>query len=176
MHAPLRSPRPFAAAPLAALALFAVLATACDRPPSATSAREWSASDHDHADEKGKVLSGESSTGNGKRGAKGDKAKSAAEDVATVVELTWQKQCAVCHGVEGRGDGPNGPLVKAPDLTQSKTSDAEMATIIKGGRGMMPKFDLGDDVVAGLVARVRALGGRGPGAPGNAAVPPSKGR
>lgn len=165
-----RFSRPFALSPFAAVAaaFVALAGLGCDRPPSPAAAREWTASDHDHADEKGKVLSGESSTGSGKRGAKGDKTK-AADDVAAVVDLTWQKQCAVCHGVAGRGDGPNGPLVKAPDLTaadwQAKITDAEMAATIKGGRGLMPKFDLGDDVIAGLVARVRALGGRGPAAP-----------
>lgn len=137
----------------------------CDRPPSADSAREWTPADHDHADEKGKVQGGASSTGEareGRRGAKGE--AGAAQDDATLVELTWQKQCAVCHGAEGRGDGPNGPMVKAPDLTQAdwqaKVSDQEIAATIAGGKNMMPKFDLPPEVTKGLIARIRASKGR----------------
>jgi hypothetical protein len=54
-----------------------------------------------------------------------------------------------------------GPMVRAPDLTngdwQATVSDADMATIIKNGKNRMPKFDLPMPVIAGLVARVRAL-------------------
>ena len=54
-----------------------------------------------------------------------------------------------------------GPMVQAPDLTladwQTKTSDAEMAAIIKAGRNRMPAFNLPDSVLAGLVARIRGL-------------------
>jgi cytochrome c oxidase cbb3-type subunit 3 len=62
----------------------------------------------------------------------------------------------------GRGDGPNGPMLKATDLTseewQSKVADAEIAAAIREGKGgKMPKFDLSDQVVGGLVSRIRAL-------------------
>jgi cytochrome c oxidase cbb3-type subunit 3 len=52
-------------------------------------------------------------------------------------------------------------MVKAPDLTnaqwQAAISDAEMGALIKSGRNRMPKFDLPDPVIAGLVAHVRSL-------------------
>jgi cytochrome c oxidase cbb3-type subunit 3 len=52
-------------------------------------------------------------------------------------------------------------MVQAPDLTQtdwqSKVTDAEMASTIKNGKNRMPRFDLPDPVVLGLVARVRSL-------------------
>jgi cytochrome c oxidase cbb3-type subunit 3 len=65
----------------------------------------------------------------------------------------------------GRGDGPSGPMVQAPDLTrpewQSKVTDAEIVATIKNGKNKMPKFDLPDRVVTGLVARIRASSGVG---------------
>ncbi len=77
-----------------------------------------------------------------------------------LVELTWNENCESCHGAEGRGDGPNGRLVKAPDLTradwQDKVTDEQIADQIKNGKGLMPKFDIPDVAVKGLVARIRA--------------------
>ena len=85
--------------------------------------------------------------------------------MAQLVDLTWRQQCTSCHGPMGRGDGQMGPMVQAPDLTradwQSKVTDAEMAATIKTGRNEMPRFDLPDPVLSGLVARIRSLQGRG---------------
>ncbi len=54
-----------------------------------------------------------------------------------------------------------GPMVQAPDLSradwQAKVTDAEMAATIRSGRNRMPKFDLPDGVLRGLVARIRLL-------------------
>ena len=81
-----------------------------------------------------------------------------------LVEMTWDENCASCHGPTGHGDGPNGPLVKAPDLTradwQAKVTDAEIAQQIKGGKGLMPKFDIPDNTIKGLIARIRASKGQ----------------
>ena len=64
----------------------------------------------------------------------------------------------------GHGDGPSGPMVKASDLTreewQARVTDDEMIALIRNGKGSMPKFDLPEPVVRGLVARIRALRGR----------------
>ncbi len=64
----------------------------------------------------------------------------------------------------GKGDGQMGPMVHAPDLTradwQSQVTDAQIAVSIKSGKGKMPKFDVPEPVVLGLVARVRAAKGR----------------
>ena len=88
----------------------------------------------------------------------------AAAEVKQLVELTWRQQCTTCHGPTGRGDGQMGPMVKAPDLTladwQGKTTNGEMATVIKMGRNRMPAFNLPDPVVAGLVSRIRTLKAR----------------
>jgi cytochrome c oxidase cbb3-type subunit 3 len=131
-----------------------VVLLGCEGPPSADSLKEWSANDHHSADDD-------------KQG--GAAARQAAPapkggDTPQLVELAWRQQCVACHGAMGKGDGPTGPMVQAPDLTnaelQAKASDAELSAIIKGGKGKMPKFDLPDPVVQGLVARIRLLKGR----------------
>jgi cytochrome c oxidase cbb3-type subunit 3 len=128
----------------------ACVVTGCDRPPSADHLREWTPTDHDRVEE------------NAKQQAAAPKGSSSGADA--LVEATWKAQCFQCHGPVGRGDGPNGPMVKASDLTspewQDKTSDLDIAATIKNGKGKMPKFDLPDPVVRGLVARIRATRGR----------------
>jgi cytochrome c oxidase cbb3-type subunit 3 len=148
---------------------FASLACGCDRAPSEDTVREWSPSDHDRVEEKARTLSGAQAAAQPKQGPRvaGDAGKQ--DDQAAVVELTWKNQCSACHGPLGHGDGPNGPMVKAPDLTraewQGKVTDAEMAATIKNGKNQMPRFDLSDKVVAGLVARIRATASAASGAP-----------
>jgi cytochrome c oxidase cbb3-type subunit 3 len=55
-------------------------------------------------------------------------------------------------------------MVHPPDLTDAKgqgeVSDGEMRSAIKNGKNRMPRFDLPDPVLEGLVARVRSLRGR----------------
>jgi mono/diheme cytochrome c family protein len=54
----------------------------------------------------------------------------------------FQKFCAVCHGAEGKGDGPaaNGLNPKPSDLTGEDHSDGEVAWKIETGRGPMPSW------------------------------------
>jgi cytochrome c oxidase cbb3-type subunit 3 len=123
-------------------------AVACDRPPSADGLKDWTPADHD----------GEKKAPS-KQGPKGD-----GGGVLPLVELTWRNQCQSCHGPIGHGDGPQGPMFKAQDLSreewQAKISDAEIAASITNGKGRMPKFELSEDVVRGLVGRVRSFRGR----------------
>jgi cytochrome c oxidase cbb3-type subunit 3 len=55
-------------------------------------------------------------------------------------------------------------MFKAADLGrddwQSKVSDQEIAATITNGKGRMPKFELPDEVVKGLVVRVRSFRGQ----------------
>jgi len=78
---------------------------------------------------------------------------------ASLVELAWQKNCVQCHGVRGRGDGPQSAMLKVSDLTradwQERVSDQEMAEVIRKGRNKMPAFDLPPHVIEGLVKRIR---------------------
>jgi cytochrome c oxidase cbb3-type subunit 3 len=117
---------------------------ACDRPPS-KELTEWTPADHD-GEQKGSA----------KQGAKGD-----AGGTPALVEIAWRQQCQTCHGPNGRGDGPQGPMFKAADLSkpewQDKVKDEEIAASIQNGKGRMPKFDLPPDVVKGLVTRVRSF-------------------
>ncbi len=141
------------------MALFGLLLVAsplaCDRPPPPESLQEWSPTDH-HSVDDGRKGAAQPAAGR----APADK-ESPDDNVAELVDLTWRQQCTSCHGASGRGDGQMGPMVKAPDLTngdwQASVSDADVAALIKNGRNRMPKFDLPAPVIAGLVARVRAL-------------------
>jgi len=131
------------------LVIVAALA-GCDRPPS-VELKEWTPADHDGEKK--------ADTAGAKQGARGD-----AGGIPALVEITWRQQCATCHGVAGKGDGPQGPMFKAPDLGreewQSKVKDEEIAAAILNGKGRMPKFDLPEDVVRGLVGRIRSFRGQ----------------
>jgi cytochrome c oxidase cbb3-type subunit 3 len=126
------------------------LAGACRRAPR--DLREWKATDHDQGDEQ-----------NPARAAPPSKAAASSGSVnpnVALIEVAWRNQCTPCHGPIGRGDGPQGPMLKAPDLTsaewQAKTSDEQIRQVILNGKNKMPKFDLPPDLVTGLVARIRA--------------------
>jgi hypothetical protein len=180
-----------ALARLAALAVGIGMAAAtagCERPPSASSLREWTPADHDRAEEEtsqpgrpgapapgnqGPGNQGNPGPGSPSQGAsspptapppKGSARAAAAGGQETLIEATWEAACSPCHGPTGHGDGPNGPMVNAPDITRedllSKITDDEIAFQIKNGKNRMPKFDLPEPVVRGLVARIRAMRGR----------------
>jgi len=126
--------------------LLAVVA-GCRSKPS----REWRPEDHDEEPGSGAQVPGVAASA----------AASAGEDA--LAETQWRTVCAVCHGMLGRGDGPNGPMVKAPDLTEksflgSRTDD-QLAAVIRGGKGKMPAFpQLPPSVVTALVRRIRDVG------------------
>lgn len=89
-----------------------------------------------------------------------------------VVLATWKQNCTTCHGLVGRGDGPQAPMFRPPDLTsaafQARAIDSEILYAIEKGRGRMPAFGhLPKDTIAGLARLVRMLGP----APGD--VPPA---
>jgi cytochrome c oxidase cbb3-type subunit 3 len=131
----------------AALALMAL--AGCDRAPGG--AREWTPADHASVDQP-------PAAGPSQR-------PSSEETDQTLVEVAWQQSCASCHGPMGHGDGPEGPMVRAPDLTradwQGRVTDAQLAETIRVGRGRMPAFgELPASIVDGLVRRIRAVRGR----------------
>ena len=133
----------------------------CDRPPSADSLREWTPADHHSSDDD---RPGHQAAVSPPAQTAPSQSAAAGADVTQLVDITWRQQCATCHGVVGKGDGQFGPMVHPPDLTQedwqTATPDSEIASAIKNGKGKMPKFDVPDTVVRGLVARVRAARGR----------------
>ena len=118
--------------------------------------REWKANDHDRAEDNTKARAAPARVQ--------PSASASADPMVTLVEVTWRNQCAPCHGPVGRGDGPQGQLVHAFDLTspewQAKVTDAQIARVIATGKNRMPKFELPPEVVGGLVSRIRAAKGR----------------
>jgi cytochrome c oxidase cbb3-type subunit 3 len=130
---------------------------ACDRPPSADSLPEWTPGDHHSADDD-KLQGQAASQAPAARGPAGQ-----GTDYAQLVDLTWRQQCTSCHGPAGRGDGQMGAMLQVRDLSdpewQSKVTNEQIATTIKSGKNKMPKFDLPDPVIQGLVLRIRSLGG-----------------
>ena len=84
----------------------------------------------------------------------------------------WLMRCALCHGQNGRGDGPSlPPMARAPDMTnadwQSSRTDEQLLEGIEHGRPpMMPSFGenaptsqrIRREGIVALVQHVRGLG------------------
>ena len=129
------------------LLCFALVSVAACEPPRGE-VRPWRADDHDQPD----------------RPRSQEAAPTAAPDTADGLAATvWKRNCATCHGPNGRGDGPQGPMVQAPDLTRkdwlATVRDDQIAEVIRLGRGRMPaQPDLPPSVVDALVRRIRLQG------------------
>jgi cytochrome c6 len=86
---------------------------------------------------------------------------------AADVKENWDKQCAKCHGADGKGDTKMGKKLEVKDYTDAKVQaamkDDEMAKIIKqgkkeGDKTKMKAFtELSDAEIKALVAHVRSL-------------------
>jgi cytochrome c oxidase cbb3-type subunit 3 len=134
----------------------------CERPPSASGLQEWAPADHDRAEEQSSQANRPTAPPAKAAGERGDAGGGGGNQ--TLIEATWEQACSPCHGPVGHGDGPNGPMVNAPDITRpdllAQITDEGIAAQIKNGKNRMPKFDLPEPVVRGLVARIRANRGR----------------
>ncbi len=134
----------------ALLPISLLVLVACSPDPGPV--REWQPADHDQQESK--------ANSNQVR----QKAESKEDDTRELAELAWRKNCVSCHGPEGHGDGPQGRMVQAPDITKAelleKLSDDDIASTIKHGKNRMPAFaNLPDRVVTALVARLRTGAG-----------------
>lgn len=74
----------------------------------------------------------------------------------------FQKNCARCHGADGKGDTELGKLFDSPDLTNSsiqRMSPKKMASSISNGKGGMPAFKkkLSSKEITALVKYVRSF-------------------
>jgi hypothetical protein len=145
-------------------AVGAVCALACDRAPS--DLREWTRADHDHTQNPG------ASQVEVKPDAGSPLAVYGIDEVTVV---TWERSCASCHGSSGAGDGPQGAITKARNLTdaawQAAATDEGIADVIRNGRGMMPASKLPEATIQTLVRLVRLLDPRRKAAQGAANAP-----
>ena len=74
----------------------------------------------------------------------------------------FKARCAVCHGLDGKGQTPAGKALKVRDLGSPEVqqrSDAELAATIAEGKGKMPAFKstLGAGDIEALVGLIRTL-------------------
>ena len=87
---------------------------------------------------------------------------------AADVKENWDKQCAKCHGPDGKGDTKMGQKLAIKDLTDAKLQaelkdDVAFKAIkegIKDSEGkvkMKPAEGLSDDEIKALVAQVRTF-------------------
>lgn len=138
------------------LALWALLLCGCDS--QAADLREWKPSDHEHPAKpsQGQVDVSDASTN-----------PLAQHGVSEVSLIAWRQNCVRCHGIVGRGDGPQAAMYSPPDLTaaqrQAQLSDADILGVIKQGRGKMPGFNLPQPTLEGLVRLIRLLDASGQG-------------
>jgi mono/diheme cytochrome c family protein len=129
-----------------------LVVAACNSPPG--DLRTWRAEDHDHTTNPGQdqVVGGPDA---------GPAPELARVGLDEVTVIAWKQNCTRCHGAIGRGDGPQGALVHATDLTNPKwqrsVTDEQIAATIKNGRGSMPPFALPDATIQSLVHLVRLL-------------------
>jgi mono/diheme cytochrome c family protein len=165
---------------LLALLLFGATLAGCNSSPS--DLRTWRADDHDHTTNPGQdQVSGDAGTS----------PELARFGLDEVTVIAWTQNCTRCHGQFGRGDGPQGAMFRATDLTnptwQRSVTDEQVALVIQKGRGQMPPFALPDSTVKSLVRLVRLLDaskipqedGAEPaasGAPAPSGAPPASGR
>jgi cytochrome c oxidase cbb3-type subunit 3 len=110
--------------------------------------REWTPTDHDQpAEQAGQPKASKAAQPKG-------------QPDGNLVEMAWARSCATCHGQVGRGDGPQGKLAKAPDLTradwQDRVTDEQIIDKIRKGGNGMPASELPAAVLQGLVQRIRA--------------------
>lgn len=86
---------------------------------------------------------------------------------AADVQANWNKQCASCHGKDGKGQTKAGKLAGVKDQTdaqyQASLKDDKMFKAIKEGikEGekvkMKPAEGLSDDEIKALIAHVRSF-------------------
>ena len=139
----------------------------CDQSPS--DLREWKPSDHEPGDRPSQTRPSPAKPRGHPSGP--------GSGVAPGVFAAWSMHCVSCHGIVGRGDGPQGKKSGATDLSdpkwQDSAPDARISQVIGQGRGQMPAFELDPPTVQGLTQLIRRMRSDPPGPPADAGPPHS---
>jgi mono/diheme cytochrome c family protein len=79
----------------------------------------------------------------------------AGDDLATGESL-YKAKCQICHGANGRGDGPAAAALnpKPANFTNpsfwQNNAGAKISRTVKNGKGIMPAFNLDDDEIKAI--------------------------
>jgi len=79
------------------------------------------------------------------------------DELATGASL-YEAKCQICHGPNGRGDGPAAAALnpKPRDFTNpafwQNNADEKIKRTVTTGKGMMPAFNLDDDEIKAVTA------------------------
>ncbi|HEX9638298.1 MAG TPA: cytochrome c [Acidobacteriota bacterium] len=100
-------------------------------------------------------------------GCSAGQAKEYSEAERQQLQALYKKQCAPCHGEDGKGQTPAGKMLKARNHTdpewQKSVTDEQLIESITNGTGNMPKWGdkLSAEQIRGLVeVVVRGLSGQ----------------
>jgi len=70
----------------------------------------------------------------------------------------YQGKCMICHGANGKGDGPAAAALSPPpkdfnkpEFWKQKNVDNIITNQIKNGKGAMPAFDLSEDQINAII-------------------------
>lgn len=123
----------------------------CQKPPA--DVREWSPKDHTNNQANQPEQTGQVN-------ATPEPSEAPPRGLDPVTLAAWGSQCTSCHGKIGKGDGPNGKMLKATDLSnpdwQAQITDEGIAKSITSGKNAMPAFaNLPPETIANLVWLVR---------------------
>ena len=81
----------------------------------------------------------------------------ASGDELAVGQSLYAAKCHICHGANGRGDGPAAAALnpKPADFTKpsfwQNNAGEKISKTLKNGKGMMPAFNLKDDEIKALI-------------------------
>lgn len=125
----------------------------CQKAPP--DVREWSPKDHNNTQNQANQPEQ-----TGQVNANPQPSEAPPKGLDPVTLAAWGSQCTSCHGKIGKGDGPNGKMLKATDLSnpdwQAQITDEGIAKSITSGKNAMPAFaNLPPETIANLVWLVR---------------------
>jgi mono/diheme cytochrome c family protein len=88
------------------------------------------------------------------------------ESVEAVGARVYAARCALCHGPDGRGDGPGAAALNPKPRNyhdkayMATRTDAELLEVIRNGKGAMPRWSgiLSEAEMQAVLKHVRGLG------------------